>query len=337
MVSLIIPVYNVKPYLRQAIESVISQSYRNLEILIIDDGSFDGSSIICDEYAALDSRITVYHKENGGLSSARNYGLDHMSEHSQYVAFLDSDDWMKEDAIESLLNILVKTDADIACCKYTFQYKTNGSRTANIAEQDTHVLTKDDILQSFCSGRNIGNVVWNKLYKKELFSDIRYPEGKAFEDVATTYKILLKASKVACTSSTLINYRVRENSISHSYDLENLQDYWWAHHKQYEDLVAISETYGTLVLGSCMSAIGRMWRWYSGFSKEEKIEGKALLCSMQHFAAEHRKEVMGSSDISKLQKIWCICAKCKHPIFLRLLYIAGRVYRNVLWKKKLFE
>lgn len=208
LISVIIPVYNVKHYLRQCLDSVVSQTYRNIEILIIDDGSSDGSGIICDDYALKDARVKVFHTDNLGLSAARNYGLDHKSEASEYVVFLDSDDWMEPQAIQILFNSADKYQADIVSCSFYIEY-LNCQLTSSQPELKM-VLEGEQSLNSFISEFYIGNAAWNKLYKAELFKSLRYPQGRLYEDVSTTYKTVLAAERVVVLPDLLIHYRIRK-------------------------------------------------------------------------------------------------------------------------------
>ena len=188
LVSVIIPVYNVEPYLREALDSVLSQTYDNLEIILIDDGSTDGSGDICDEYALHDSHIRVIHQNNKGLSAARNAGLDVIS--GDYIVFLDSDDVYLPEYVSYLKEILVKEDADIVECKLkTFRNGESYANNESITDQSTeyrtfnriealHALVHDDI----------SVVATNKLYKRKLWDDIRFPEGYVYEDNNSMYK-----------------------------------------------------------------------------------------------------------------------------------------------------
>lgn len=190
LISIIVPIYKVELYLRRCLDSILAQTYQNLEIILVDDGSPDNCGIICDEYAAKDNRIKVIHKENGGLSDARNYGLD--IARGQYIGFVDSDDWISPDMYAYLLQGLLKYDADIAVCEYYNVY--NKKRIATRRDED-RVFEGGKILEALL-GLKIGNYAWNKLYKKELWCDIRYPYGQNYEDVRTTYKLFQKCRRV---------------------------------------------------------------------------------------------------------------------------------------------
>ena len=324
-VSLIIPVYNVLAFLDHCLDSVLSQTFKDVEIIVIDDGSTDGGGRLCDAYAERDVRIQVFHTENRGLSAARNLGLEKAT--GDYVAFLDSDDWIEEDFLQRMVETAESYDSDIVCCRYSYDYR--GHKEDSQEYRDLLLLAGDDIMLAFLTKPYIGNMAWNKLYRRALFSDIRYPEGRYYEDIATTYRLMMKAERVVCIPEVLVHYRVRAGSICRSYDLMNMSDYWWAYRKCYKDLCRYSEKYGTLAVGPCMNAIGYMWLWYSRLTREEKKSAKPVLKEMQRFAAEHRRELLCNDRAKKKQKFFCMCAMTTDPVFMRGLYVMNRVYRRV--------
>lgn len=205
IVSIIIPVYNVEPYLDTCIRSVLGQSFADWELILVDDGSTDRSPRICDDYARNDERITVIHKANGGLSSARNVGLDHIS--GDYVTFLDSDDFWHPDYLQTLLGLCQKYSAEISQCGFvrgTACVFPAIRRSSRVRIYDNHsVFTKQ--------GANI--ILCGKLFKSSLFEDIRMPVGVINEDDATSWKLYYLASKIVVTSSPLYYYTCNPNGI----------------------------------------------------------------------------------------------------------------------------
>lgn len=186
-ITVIIPVYNVEDYVGRCIESVITQDYSNLEILLVDDGSKDNSGKICDEYAVKDSRIRVIHKENGGLSSARNIALEQMK--GDYIFFIDSDDYIYPGILSGLMSACIDYDADISCCGYV-----SGSKSYYCDKQLEVVESMEATKRMFvCDGLDANAVC--KLYRKGLFENIRYPLC-VYEVVPVTYRVLLKANKI---------------------------------------------------------------------------------------------------------------------------------------------
>ena len=214
LISIIVPVYNVEKYLDKCINSLINQSYKNLEIILIDDGSNDNSREICDEYALEDNRIKVIHKENEGLSATRNLGIDISK--GDYIIFIDSDDWVNKDIISKLLNLIKKYNSDIAVCDYSLAYDENEHiEKEKIYEKNfSSIDALKDLYER--TGGVIKSISCCKLYKRKLFKDIVFPVGKIHEDEFVTYKLLYKAKRISYINEKLYYYRQRANSIMHS-------------------------------------------------------------------------------------------------------------------------
>lgn len=195
-ISVIVPVYNVEKYIHRCIDSILAQTYSDFELILVDDGSPDGCPAICDEYAQEDSRVHVIHKLNGGLSDARNAGLDWMfaNSGSRYVTFIDSDDWVHPQFLELLLRAVTEYQVDVGVCTFErperYLHEQMTSRELGAAEK----LTVEDLLIQHEWNYNYA---WGKLYWRELFREIRYPKGKNFEDTFTTYRVLFAARQEA--------------------------------------------------------------------------------------------------------------------------------------------
>lgn len=203
LISIVVPVYNVEKYIHRCVDSILAQTYTNLEIILINDGSADNSGKICDEYAQKDARINVIHKRNGGPSSARNEGIDIAS--GKYLSFIDSDDWVAANFIEVLLKTIMKFNTKIACTGYYF-VNPNNTLAVDVSDKNNkeRIITSNLILEECFS--NLGFYACNKLFAKELFDDIRFPAGKLFEDMATISKVLVKADAVAVNNTPLYYY-----------------------------------------------------------------------------------------------------------------------------------
>ncbi len=209
-ISIIIPVYNVEKYIRRCLDSVLNQTYSNYEVLIVDDGSTDSSADIAREYEVIDSRFNVLNKENGGQGSARNYALDNIS--GNYISFIDSDDWVHPEFLERLITSIKEEHADVAMCnvqrvwdKGAISKKVVGNCTSQVVEDIEEFL------------KTASFVVWNKLYKRELFQDIRFPEKMMYEDFACVPTVLIKAKRISIISDALYNYFWRPGSTTNSY------------------------------------------------------------------------------------------------------------------------
>lgn len=211
LISVIVPIYKVEPYLRRCLDSIVNQTYTNLEIILVDDGSPDGCPAICDEYAVKDSRIIVIHKENGGLSDARNAGLDICK--GEYISFVDSDDWIASNFIEILLNNILENNAELAITQYITAYS---SVTSNIGIKNNHttIFSPLEATKKLWSNEETTFVTaWGKLYKKSLWQELRFPKGLLHEDEYTAYKVLYTANKTIFLSIPLYYYFQRSDSI----------------------------------------------------------------------------------------------------------------------------
>ncbi len=205
LVSVVAPVYNIRDYVRKCLESITRQSYENLEVIVVDDGSTDGSGEICDQFAKMDARVRVVHQKNGGLSSARNAGLKKAK--GEFVCFIDGDDYIRKDFILDLYNAARDNEAEIAICG--FNKEIPRGEVLSGEEATVRLLIEQE---------NLEIVAWNKLYKKALFVEngIEYPEGEKHEDSLTTYKLLSLAKKVAYVPKSLYVYVERGGSIMDS-------------------------------------------------------------------------------------------------------------------------
>lgn len=214
MISVIVPVYNVEPYLQECLDSIISQSYTDLQIIIIDDGSTDGSGAICDAYAAKDMRIQVVHQENRGLSAARNRGIELAT--GEYLTFVDSDDYLLTDYIETLYGMCLKYNADMCVCSYDLTQDGKWIPLEKKLSTDPEIYTGHQKMQAYLCERKIGPQAWGKLYASELFCEIRYPIGKLYEDAFVIHKLVHAAKCIVRIEKSLYVYRKRPNSITTS-------------------------------------------------------------------------------------------------------------------------
>ncbi|RSX51148.1 glycosyltransferase family 2 protein [Bifidobacterium callimiconis] len=223
LVSVIVPVYKVERQLDRCVTSLIGQSYRNLEIILVDDGSPDGCPQKCDEWASKDPRVSVIHQSNGGLSAARNTGIDAMT--GEYVAFVDSDDYVEPDYIRLMLEAAQANNAEVVICSI------HQEDDQTVASPDNHTITDHVTTLSgrACLARLGGDTVadyvtaWNKLYAARLWKTIRFPVGKLHEDEFTTYRILAECATVVLVPDSLYHYVQNAGSIMHTeYSIRNL-------------------------------------------------------------------------------------------------------------------
>ena len=250
LVSIIIPVYNVEKYLEKCIASVVNQTYTNLEIILIDDGSPDNCPTICDAWKERDSRIKVIHQENGGLSHARNEGLKLAT--GEFIGFVDSDDWIEPEMYEILLSSVEETGVDIAVCNYQSEHENSQTVIQKPESLDKKIYTAIEALELILSWKSfIRTIVWNKLFRSHLLSKILFPEGKLYEDIVWTPKIIGRSKKIVTIDLALYHYLFREESLSHNvhnlyslkdmFELRNLRvEYIHEHYPSLENL-AITE------------------------------------------------------------------------------------------------
>lgn len=218
LVSVIIPVYNVEKYLNRCVKSIVEQTYKCLEIILVDDGSLDQCPYICDEWSQRDNRVRVLHKSNGGLSDARNAGLSVAT--GKYIAFVDSDDWVHESYIEQLYAAIKKYNVGIAACDVSLVYDENQQKM--ISSPSIKVYEREEALCTLINGKTFRAVVWNKLYNKELLEKERFEIGRYHEDEFFTYRILGKVPKMVFVDAELYYYFQREGSIMNSISYKHL-------------------------------------------------------------------------------------------------------------------
>lgn len=214
LISVIVPIYNVEKYLRTCIDSIITQSYANLEIVLVDDGSPDKCSEICDEYAKKDNRVKVIHQKNGGLAHARNVGI--ANSRGEYLTFIDSDDYVSKCYVDSLYKGLMEYDADISIA--SFHPFKEGESCVQSSELITYKeISKENAIKHYCSIDAEHSMPFisacNKIYRRSLFKEIVFPKGKLYEDAFTTYKLIDYAKKIVFTTSKLYFYRINPQSI----------------------------------------------------------------------------------------------------------------------------
>lgn len=300
LVSIVVPIYNVEKYVQACIDSLIAQSYANIEILLIDDGSTDHSGDLCDKAATQDTRIVVLHKRNGGLSDARNTGI--RKSHGQYIALIDGDDYVHKDFIKVLLASALERNADIAACSYIRMY-SDGVNAQDAKSQDFAEFSNVQAIRDMVSPDTLCDVVaWNKLYKTKLFKEngVKYPLGKIHEDTFTTYKLLYRANKVVFTNTALYHYVQRTSSIMGvGYTRKNLamveaidEMMQWAHRER----LSLRHEIFHFRLSKTLYLISRM----TGTANATPDDWKDL---SSWIARNKREALFGNGYVNRMQKI----------------------------------
>lgn len=212
LVSVIVPVYKVEPYLHRCVDSILIQTYTNLEIILVDDGSPDNCGTICDEYAKKDKRIKVIHKKNGGQSEARNVGLDMAK--GEYVTFVDSDDWIHNQYIEILYNDIIQANADVSMCTFvrTSDMHCDDSAHQKYKNHKFKIISKEQAIEKTLYQNKLDSSPWDKLYKRNLFDGLRFTVGRIYEDLEIIYQIYDRATILTYTDEALYYYFYREDS-----------------------------------------------------------------------------------------------------------------------------
>lgn len=253
LISIIVPVYNMEKYINRCVDSILNQEYKNIEVILVDDGSKDSSPKICDEYAKKDNRIKVFHKENGGQGSARNLGIDNAN--GEYIGFVDSDDYIDEKMYKTLVNNAIKYNADISCC--------SGNSKTN--DNSIKIFKNEEIMyETLLNHCGTSHVPWDKIFRKELFDGVRYPKMRAYEDCATIYKLQAKAKIEVCQNSHLYYYIYRDNStMTQPFSkikfqaivaYKGMHDFYLENFFQYSNIVKAS------LLGSIMYCVGETYK-----------------------------------------------------------------------------
>lgn len=272
LISIIVPVYNVEAWLRLCIDSIINQTYKNLDIILVDDGSQDNCGAICDEYDAKDARIRVFHTENHGLSGARNFGIEKAMEcPSEYIGFIDGDDWVESNMFEILLSYAEESGSGVVCSGW---YSEQSASQKLVPLTGNRMLNSSEAVKALIKG-HIRPSVWNKLWKKECFEAIRFPQGHVYEDSATVYKIFSVVNSVKSIPYAFYHYRLRNGSIIHTHSIDNLIDLWIAYKSRYDYLLSDCRFNKDVEiieksLDSCAYVIARNWLWYYASPKEER-------------------------------------------------------------------
>ncbi len=300
LITIIIPVYKVEKYINKCIDSIINQTYRNIEIILVDDGSPDNCGKICDDYAKNDERIKVIHKKNGGLSDARNIGLKNSN--GKYVLFVDSDDYIETFAVEYLYNLNRKYEADIAIGCTNLIYENIENNNINNKNDTIKEYNTQEALEAMLYNTEFTNNAWNKLYKRDLFENIEYPIGALYEDLAITYKLIGKSTKVVLGSKKTYNYLIdRKDSImNNEFNEKRIQGLIYTEEilefimKEYPQIekAAIARLYMECIFILLKLPYNRK---YSEYNKKVK-----------YYIRKYRKIVITDSKMPKKQKMLCI-------------------------------
>lgn len=212
LITIIVPVYNIEKYIVKCIESILKQTINDIEVILVDDESTDNSGKICDRYALIDKRVKVIHQSNKGLSGARNSGID--IARGKYIGFVDGDDYIYPDMFEALVKLLEHNNVDCACCGYDYFDENKNAIEKIHRNNKLYFMNNKDAIERMFFTKYYQCYAWNKLWKREMFNKIRYPEGKVFEDICTTYELFKECNNIVFMQSSKYIYRIRSGSIT---------------------------------------------------------------------------------------------------------------------------
>lgn len=309
LITVVVPIYKVESYLDECVKSIQMQTYHNLEIILVDDGSPDQCGKLCDVYAEEDTRVKVIHQKNKGLSSARNSAIDIAT--GEYITFVDGDDYLKRDMVEILCQNILQYNAEIATVAFE-NFFEDGSSVSNAHDRKVFVYSKEEALDCFLFNDYLTPCVCGKLYDISLWKDIRCPEGKLFEDQFTTYKLFDKCKKVVYDTTPKYCYRKRADSIGHSPFSKRTYDLYNAIHEEYD---YIYSKYGEKVPNVITARI----IWEVVFINMMIIAGykdTRTRKNIQDFAKKNLKKVWSCGYISKMRKIQISLFACSFPLYV---------------------
>ena len=311
-ISIIVPVYNVEAYLERCVESILKQTYTNLEILLVNDGSTDKSGELCDKLALRDHRIRVIHKENGGLSDARNRGIDEAS--SNLIGFIDSDDYIDEDMYETLYRQMVASKADLSMCGHYDVYHQIPEK--QVAEIKTWELMPEEAIKMVMEAKILSVTAVNKLYKKALFEQLRFRIGKIAEDAFIMVDLIHQCSKIVATNEKKYYYVHRENSITtQKFSLKFLNVI-----EAYEqNAKIISENYPDLY----DVAIMRLnWAYFYVLDRllvDNDFKDKVLEDRLISYLKKNKKSILMDSRFTRARKMSFLALCLSRKLYLRIL------------------
>lgn len=315
-ISVIVPVYNVEQYLERCVDSIINQTYTNLEIILVNDGSTDNSGKLCDELAKKDERIRVIHKENGGLSDARNRGIDESE--SDLVGFIDSDDYIDSDMYEVLLKNLNDTDADLSMCALYDVY--NNTPEAQVTNKETWKLSSEQAIKMVMEAKILSVTAVNKLYRKSLFTDLKFEVGKIAEDAFIMIKLLDKCEKIVATNEKKYYYVHRENSITTQKFSTKFLNVIEAYEQNSN---IISEKYPKL---KDVAQTRMNWAYFYVLDRlllDDNYNDKELENKLISYLKNHRKDILNDPLFTKGRKIGFIALLLSRNLYRKLIEKRG--------------
>ena len=322
-ISIIVPVYRAEAYLRQCLDSIVEQTYRNLQIILVDDGSPDGCGKICDEYGAGDPRIQVIHQPNMGVSAARNAGLSAAT--GDWIGWVDSDDWIDPDMVSFLLENALAVQADVCICG---RYEEIPGRTEFYGAAEPALLNKKEAMQALLEARVLDDALYDKLWKRQLFQYIRFPNGKTYEDLATVYRLLGKAERVLCLPEPKYHYRRRPGSIMGDVSLPNRINHYDFAQQRYRDLIERWPEFQPLLEERCLAAAIGIWSGCCHNPRSVRRQYAAKLQQIADYARPRVRQALKRTGSGLAGRLILRLLPYNQSWAFWLSYLIGRLYQR---------
>ena len=320
LISIIIPIYNIKEYLPICLNSLITQTYQNFEIILVDDGSTDGSSTICDEYSSKDSRIKVYHQTNAGQSVARNFGITESI--GEYITFIDGDDWVSSDYLETLVNGIKRYSADVINCNYVRTRRAGIIKSTNMECFYTKEYNSEQAIENLCYLKELTCAPYAKLFKRNIWETIRFPEHEIYEDLAVIYKTFDKAQKIVYIDYDGYCYFQRQgSSLNNVFNEKKLSRIKFS-----KEIIAFVKQHYPRVVSSAYcrlfwSASGALMDLPRGYNNQIKKEIRSLI-------HESRSIIIKDSRCKLTVRILALLSYCG-MFFYRNVLLCYRILKTV--------
>lgn len=318
-ISIIVPVYKVESYLRRSVDSILAQTFRDFELILVDDGSPDSSGAICDQYAAQDPRVHVIHRTNGGAAAARNTGLD--AANGNWIAFIDSDDWVHPDYLRFLRESALQAGADVAACRYQ-SVQTNAA--TNFEPMSLAVSSQNR--EAYWIHDRVGAVVpWGKLYKHELFAELRYPVGRTAEDEYVAHKIIFGCKQLVVLDNVMYYYFVNIGGVSRNNYVQRLPDILEAFrlHEEYFKDSPWQQVYQLEVEHRAAAWSDAIWITKKQKDPESRRLTKSNRAELRRYLRSHKNMI----SVAKRKDIYIAAYPC-HAWFIRGYGLLMRVLHH---------
>lgn len=298
-VSIIVPVYQTEEYLRRCLDSILAQTIDDFEVIVIDDGSTDGSPTICDEYASKDSRVCVIHQSNGGRSVARNAAVAHAK--GEWIGFVDSDDWIEPDMYEALLEVADAKSAQIAVCGRVEEHP--GAEPVRICYEGYSSLSPAEALDELVADKAVRSYLCDKLFARQLFKGIVFPLGRNYEDVATVYRLFDRASRIAFSNRCAYHYVFHGSNIVQDESLSNRVDYWLSARERYEALASKYPKLEPVLALDVVRVNAICWSLAWGATKKDKAVFERVRADMVMFSKMHCRSAQEASEYGHIGRM----------------------------------